>query len=75
MRGSVSAKEALIHYLGAELCATSLRWTCHWKMAVANFLDTFEHCLRLDDFYNAQWICALRVVIFWYKFSSEIWEM
>ena len=28
----------------------------HWEMAVADFLETFENCLPLENFDNAEWI-------------------
>ena len=32
-----------------------------WEAAVADFMETNESCLPMDDFINATWICRQRV--------------
>jgi len=46
----------------------------HWKRVVADFLETFESWLPLDNFNNARWICRQWVEKFLKKCASKIWE-
>jgi len=46
----------------------------HWETAVADFLETFESWLPLDNFDNAEWIRQQWVEMFLKKCASEIWE-
>jgi len=45
-----------------------------WETAVADFLETFESLLSLDDFDNAKWIRRQRVEMFLKTCASEIRE-
>jgi len=46
----------------------------HWESAVAEFLETFETWLPLENFHNAEWIRRQRVEMFWKKCASEVRE-
>jgi hypothetical protein len=46
----------------------------HWETAVADFLETFETWLPLDNFDNAEWIRRQWVEMFLKKCASEIRE-
>ena len=46
----------------------------HWETAVAEFLETFETCLPLDNFDNSKWIRPQWVEMFLKKCASEIWK-
>jgi hypothetical protein len=46
----------------------------HWEVAVADFLETFEICLPLENFYNTQWFRRQWVEIFLKKCASEVSE-
>jgi hypothetical protein len=46
----------------------------HWETAVADFFETFETWLPLDNFDNAEWIRWQWVQMFLKKCASEIWE-
>jgi len=48
--------------------------TLHWETAVADFLETFEQWLPLEDFNNAEWIRRQWVQMFLKKCASEVWE-
>ena len=47
----------------------------HWETAVADFLETFECWLQLDNFDNAEWIRPQWVEMFLKKGEREIWEV
>jgi len=46
----------------------------HWEMAVADFLETFEKWLPLENFDNAEWIRRQRVEMFLNKCATEVRE-
>jgi len=46
----------------------------YWATVVADFLETFEVWLPLDNFDNAEWICQQWVEMFLKKCASEIRE-
>jgi len=46
----------------------------HWEMAVADFLETFEKWLPLENFDNAKWIQRQSVEMFLKKCPSEVRE-
>jgi len=46
----------------------------HWETAVAEFLETFETWLPLENFHNAEWIRRQRVEMFWKKCAREVRE-
>jgi len=46
----------------------------HWEIAVADFLETFETWLPLDNFNNAEWIRRQWVAMFLEKCASKIRE-
>jgi len=46
----------------------------HWETAVADHLATFENCLPLINFHNAEWICRRLVEMFLITCESEIAE-
>jgi len=46
----------------------------HWETAVADFLETFETWLLLENFDNAQWIRRQWVEMFLKKCASEVRE-
>jgi len=46
----------------------------HWETVVADFLETFEKWLPLENFDNAKWIWWQWVVIFLKKCASEVRE-
>jgi len=47
----------------------------HCETAVADFLETFETGLPLENFYNAEWIRRQWVIMFLKKCASEVREM
>jgi hypothetical protein len=46
----------------------------HWEMAVADFLETFETWLPLENFDNAEWIRRQWVEMFMKKCASAVGE-
>jgi len=47
----------------------------HWEMVVADYLETFECWLPLDNFDNAEWIRQQWVEMFLNKCASKIREI
>jgi len=47
----------------------------HWERAGADFRETFDTWLLLENFANAQWIRCQWVVMFLKKCACEVWEM
>jgi len=75
MGGGVSREEASVHYPGADLIETSLRWTPALGDGGRRFLAIFKTWLPLVDFNNAKWIRRQWLEMFLKKCGIKIREV
>jgi hypothetical protein len=63
-----------VQYPETESSETAAGWTQDWETADADFWETFETWLPLENFDNAKWIWRQWVEMFLMKCASEVRE-